>query len=383
MNIVNSGSKFIVYGEDVQTYKQLPANTYKVCFNPMSGFSLKLHSDLNVCERIYGNTPNKVDKVLNTFKKFNRNMGIILSGEKGSGKSVFARLLAEKGKELNLPLIIVDEPFKGVEDFLESITQECIVLFDEFEKNFDYGECENNDKTTQDKLLSLFDGVDNGKKLYVITCNAIEEISIYLLNRPGRFHYHFTFGVPTAEEIKEYLENNLTGNAVEYIPDILRMSAFSDFTYDVLRAIVFELNNGYDLSETIDDLNIERARFIKIRVTLTFANGVKATGVGELNFRHSSYYDEVCFDYTTLPEEVSAIDFSKEVRLIVTFPIRKLSVTSDGIKISAQSVNINPINGVSDEKSKKVVDKFMSSLKITDVKIERVSQYEGRKLNLS
>lgn len=383
MNIVNSGSKFIVYGEEVQTYKQLPANTYKVCFNPMSGFSLKLHSDLNVCERIYGNTPNKVDKVLNTFKKFNRNMGIILSGEKGSGKSVFARLLAEKGKELNLPLIIVDEPFKGVEDFLESITQECIVLFDEFEKNFDYGECENNDKTTQDKLLSLFDGVDNGKKLYVITCNMIDEISCYLLNRPGRFHYHFTFGVPTAEEIKEYLENNLTGNAVEYIPDILRMSAFADFTYDVLRAIVFELNNGYALPETLEDLNIERARFIKIQVALTFANGVKATGVGELNFRHSSYYDEMCFDYTTLPEEVSAIDFSKEVRLIVTFPIRKLSVTSEGIKISAQSVNINPINGVSDEKSKKIVDKFMSSLKITDVKIERISQYEGRKLNLS
>ena len=381
MNIVNSGNKFIVYGEEVQTYKQLPANTYKVCFNSMSGFSLKLHPDLNVCERIYGNTPNKVDKVLNTFKKFNRNMGIILSGEKGSGKSVFARLLAEKGKELNLPLIIVDEPFKGVEDFLESITQECIVLFDEFEKNFDFDDGDN-DKTTQDKLLSLFDGVDNGKKLYVITCNEIEEISIYLLNRPGRFHYHFTFGVPTAEEIKEYLENNLTGNAVEYIPDILRMSAFADFTYDVLRAIVFELNNGYGLSETLEDLNIERARSIKIQLTLTFANGVKATGVGELRFRNSSYYDEVCFDYTTLPEEVSAIDFSKEVRLIVTFPIRKLSVTSEGMKISAQSVNINPINGVMDEESKKVVDNFMSSLKITDVKIERVSQYEDCKLNL-
>lgn len=378
MNIVNSGNKFVVYGEEVQTYKQLPANTYKVCFSPMAGFSLKLHSDLNVCERIYGNTPNKVKKVLTTFKKFNRNMGIILSGEKGSGKSVFARLLAEQGKELNLPLIIVDEAFNGIADFLESITQECIVLFDEFEKNFN---CDD-EEDKQDKLLSLFDGIDNGKKLYVLTCNRIEAINDYYLNRPGRFHYHFTFGVPTTEEIKEYLENNLNETAISNIPDILRLSAFANFTYDVLRAIVFELNNGYDLSETIQDLNIERIQRIRIRTTITLTGGVKAAGEGYITLTSSSYYDDLYLDCTTLPEELKCVDFDTDAYLMISFPVKKLSVTSDGMKINADDVSFNVVNSIKDEKTSEFFNKFMRSIKVEEVNFERLSEYESYKLDL-
>ena len=378
MNIVNSGNKFVVYGEEVQTYKQLPVNTYKVCFSPMAGFSLKLHSDLNVCERIYGNTPNKVKKVLTTFKKFNRNMGIILSGEKGSGKSVFARLLAEQGKELNLPLIIVDEAFNGIADFLESITQECIVLFDEFEKNFN---CDD-EEDKQDKLLSLFDGIDNGKKLYVLTCNRIEAINDYYLNRPGRFHYHFTFGVPTTEEIKEYLENNLNETAISNIPDILRLSAFANFTYDVLRAIVFELNNGYDLSETIQDLNIERIQRIRIRTTITLTGGVKAAGEGYITLTNSQHYNDLYFDCTTLPEELKCVDFDTDAYLMLSFPVKKLSVTSDGMKINADDVSFNVINSIKDEKTSEFFNKFMRSIKVEEVNFERLSEYGSYKLDL-
>ena len=47
-------------------------------------------------------------------------------------------------------------------------------------------------------MLSLFDGLDNGKKLFVITCNEVERLNAYLLNRPGRFHYHFVDCSPPA-----------------------------------------------------------------------------------------------------------------------------------------------------------------------------------------
>lgn len=40
MNIVNAGSRYQVYGEDVKTYKELPIATYSVGFNPMMGFGL-------------------------------------------------------------------------------------------------------------------------------------------------------------------------------------------------------------------------------------------------------------------------------------------------------------------------------------------------------
>lgn len=47
MNIVNAGSRYQVYGEDVKTYKELPIATYSVGFNPMMGFgSLSMMTSL-------------------------------------------------------------------------------------------------------------------------------------------------------------------------------------------------------------------------------------------------------------------------------------------------------------------------------------------------
>lgn len=275
MNIVSAGSRFMVYGEDVQTYKILPPGAYKVEFSKMTGFSLSVHNDLLVKEKMYGTSYKKADKVMNTFNHLDRNMGVILSGPKGVGKTMFARRLAELGKEQGLPLILVDAPYPGIEDFIESIEQECIVLFDEFEKTF--RKAKEEEGGPQERLLSLFDGIDGGKKLYVITCNRVSGLNEYFLNRPGRFHYHFILSTPTGDEVREYMEDNLDGDARKYIDNIVTLSSMSAFTYDVLRAIAFELNLGNSLSETMMDLNIERERYLYLRFKIVFTNGVVAT----------------------------------------------------------------------------------------------------------
>jgi len=275
MNIVSAGSRFMVYGEDVQTYKILPPGAYKVEFSQMRGFSLSVHNDLLVKEKMYGTSYKKADKVMNTFNHLDRNMGVILSGPKGVGKTMFARRLAELGKEQGLPLILVDAPYPGIEDFIESIEQECIVLFDEFEKTF--RKAKEEEGGPQERLLSLFDGIDGGKKLYVITCNRVSGLNEYFLNRPGRFHYHFILSTPTGDEVREYMEDNLDGDARKYIDNIVTLSSMSAFTYDVLRAIAFELNLGNSLSETMMDLNIERERYLSLRFKIVFTNGVVAT----------------------------------------------------------------------------------------------------------
>ena len=275
MNIVSAGSRFMVYGEDVQTYKILPPGAYKVEFSKMMGFSLSVHNDLLVKEKMYGNAYKKADKVMNTFNHMDRNMGVILSGPKGVGKTMFARRLAELGKNQDLPLILVDAPYPGIEDFIESIEQECIVLFDEFEKTF--RKAREEEGGPQERLLSLFDGIDGGKKLYVITCNRVSGLNEYFLNRPGRFHYHFILSTPTGDEVREYMEDNLNGDAKRYINNIVALSSMSAFTYDVLRAIAFELNLGNSLSETMMDLNIERERYLSLQFKIIFTNGVVAT----------------------------------------------------------------------------------------------------------
>ena len=269
MNVVHSGNTFQIYGDALKTYDKLPLGTYEICFHKMMGFYLTSHADLVVNEKIYGNSPAKVEKVLKGFTKVDRNFGVILSGRKGIGKSLFARQLAIRAKDYNLPLIIVPCYYPGIADFIASIEQEVIVFFDEFEKTF----ADQEHISPQEEMLSLFDGVDNGKKLFIVTCNEVHKLNSYLINRPGRFHYHFTLGNPNPDEIKEYMTDKLDPAYHDIIKKLISFSLNVDLTYDILRAIAFEINSGYSFEETLMDLNISKEGTPKYNITVQFADG--------------------------------------------------------------------------------------------------------------
>ncbi len=269
MNVVHSGDTFQIYGDALKTYDKLPLGTYEICFHKMMGFYLTSHADLVVNEKIYGNSPAKVEKVLKGFTKVDRNFGVILSGRKGIGKSLFARQLAIRAKDYNLPLIIVPCYYPGIADFIGSIEQEVIVFFDEFEKTF----ADQEHISPQEEMLSLFDGVDNGKKLFIVTCNEVHKLNSYLINRPGRFHYHFTLGNPNPDEIKEYMTDKLDPAYHDIIKKLISFSLNVDLTYDILRAIAFEINSGYSFEETLMDLNISKEGTPKYNITVQFADG--------------------------------------------------------------------------------------------------------------
>ena len=129
MRVIGYGSNFEIYGNDLQTYDKLPAGTYAVKFNPMSGFSLKKVDDFKQLEeKVYGNHAEKIEKVIEAFNRMNRSLGVIMSGDKGIGKSMFTQILAEKAVTIDMPVIIVDKAYKGIASFLESIDQEVLVL---------------------------------------------------------------------------------------------------------------------------------------------------------------------------------------------------------------------------------------------------------------
>lgn len=270
MNVVHSGDTYQIYGDTLKTYDKLPVGTYEVNFSKFTGFYLSAHNDLVVTEeKIYGSSPEKVEKVLRSFQAVDRNFGVILSGKKGIGKSLFARQLAIRAKDYGLPLIIVDCYIPGIANFISSIEQEVIVLFDEFEKTFgDQEDCK-----PQEDMLSLFDGIDGGKKLFIITCNEVYKLNSYLLNRPGRFHYHFILGNPNPDEIREYMEDKLDPQYHHLIKKIINFSMSVDLTYDILRAIAFELNMGYSFEETLMDLNISKESTPAYNINVFFADG--------------------------------------------------------------------------------------------------------------
>lgn len=270
MNVIKTGGNWTIYDDAIESFDKLPAGTYMINFSKMMGYFLTNHNDLEVKEtKIYGDTEKKVDKILRSFSLTDRNFGVILSGPKGVGKSLFARVLANKAAENDLPLLICSGYTPGIASFISSIDQEVIILFDEFEKTF--SEKDNTDP--QEEMLSLFDGVDSGKKLFVVTCNEVRHLNEYLLNRPGRFHYHFTLTNPTAIEVEEYMKDKLDLKYQNLIPQIINFSLGGSLTYDCLRAIAFEINNGYSLEETVQDLNISRDKVLYYDIRIEFEDG--------------------------------------------------------------------------------------------------------------
>ena len=283
MKIIESGGQFNIYGgNSIMTYDELPANYYKVCFNENKGFWLELHPEMQLKEnKIYGSHNEKADKVLNSFDMFNRNLGVMISGNKGLGKSLFARLLSRKAIEKGLPVIVVNFYAPSIMDYIDSIQQEVMVLFDEFDKTFE----EKTNFNPQHEILNVLDGLGVGKKLFAFVCNDLSEISDYMLNRPGRIHYHFRFGYPTDEEMREYLKDKLEPQYHNQINDIVRFSHMVKINYDCLRAIAFELNNGYGFKESINDLNIIRSEDSRnySKLEVRYKNGRNFVRVMDLN----------------------------------------------------------------------------------------------------
>ena len=150
-------------------------------------------------------------------------------------------------------------------------------MFDEFEKTF----ASKDNDAPQEELLPMFDGLDGGKKLFVVTCNEVHKLNSYLLNRPGRFHYHFILTNPNPDEIREYLTDKLEEQYYPLIKKVVSFSAHADLTYDILRAIAFELNNGYTFEETLADLNISKESTPRFDVTAEFADGAKSMATDE------------------------------------------------------------------------------------------------------
>ena len=292
MNIVYSGGEYRVFGDSLSTYDKIPVATYNIRFSDMSGYSLVKRDDLTIKEsKIYGDRYKKVIKAFNSFEISDRNLGVILSGRKGIGKTLFAKMIADESIHRGYPVIMVNEATPGIENFIASINQSVTVIFDEFDKSFcnEYGEDDDYGSPggPQESLLGLFDGIDNGKKFFVITLNEFDRLSTYFKDRPGRFQYHFTINTPNFSEITEYLNDKVLPEYADLIPKITRLAVISSLNYDCLRAICFDINQGYSLEEVLEDINISSTSGCDYDVRYVCKHG-SFTGYTRFNFYDDS-----------------------------------------------------------------------------------------------
>lgn len=236
---------------------------YQIHQNAMTGeiYLEKIAEEFGFGFKLYGIDETLVSHVIDTYNKqeTKRNIGVLLNGAKGTGKTVTAKVLCNK---LGLPVIIVDGPINGLPSFLAGINHDCVFLFDEFEKNFRFKDDDDND-CAGESLLSIMDGLYNNNHchIFILTTNELR-VNDNLLSRPSRIRYLKSFGeVIDRSILEEYVEDNLKDkDRKEEIMDFI--DSLTIATIDIVKSIVDEVNiHNCGVEDFKDIFNVKEATY--------------------------------------------------------------------------------------------------------------------------
>ena len=233
----------------------LPKGIYEVKLS-MAGFYLsKIAESFTFDYKLYGLNQKFIDYVLKTYENTTGNLGILLDGIKGTGKTVTAKELCNR---LQLPVILVQSMGSDTNDKLikylsTAIDFDCIFFFDEYEKEF---------KDSSD-VLSFMDGTYNSiyRKVFLLTTNELN-VDPNLLGRPSRIRYKKSFGNLSEEVTREILNDILEDKtAIEKVIELTH--SMNIITIDLIKAIATEINiHGVEsLPDIKETFNIEFSKF--------------------------------------------------------------------------------------------------------------------------
>lgn len=275
---LKQGNTFRVSKKEAMDIREnLPAGNYVIKKDEMTGqLYLEQIDKFEFKGKIYGDTNRRADRILHSFEDRPSTTGVMLTGEKGSGKTLLAKMLSIKGYDRGYPTIVINAPWCGdnFNAFIQSIEQPVIVVFDEFEKVYDEQE--------QAAMLTLLDGVYPTKKLFVLTCNDKWRVNQHMRNRPGRIFYSLEYKGLEADFIREYCEDNL--KAKEHIEKIVGIAGtFDQFNFDMLKALVEEMNRFNETpQEAMTMLNAKPEYSNNSRYNIKLM--VNGEEIGETNF---------------------------------------------------------------------------------------------------
>ena len=223
--------------------KELPYGVYGVNMQAMSGelYLTKQKPEFLMPKDFYDVKGKEFQYVKDVAKASSGNLGIILNGVKGTGKTIFAEKLCN---ELQIPVLIMEswgEKNLSVLKQISDIPYDLVLFFDEFEKKFS--------EDDQQMLLSVIDGVynTNYRRIFILTTNEAS-IDQNMLGRLHRFAYRLDFTYITDKEIiRNYFaeRTNLTDEQLHWL--VGYMQSKINNTIDTFSKIVEEINLvGFD-----------------------------------------------------------------------------------------------------------------------------------------
>ena len=257
-NFLKVGDKIMFRpSTDGLDYELECGKTYNVKYNRFTGDILfEPARMLTLPSKIY-NTEKDVafiDKITNRYNDINDGvLGVMLSGLKGSGKTVTLKQIALKS---NLPIILLDNEFpehKYKSLFQGLVNTEVCFVFDELDKtnsNFNVG-----------NLLQVMDGMHTvGKKLMLFACNDETKINQFLVDRCSRIRYWKRFEKMSEEAILQVVEDEIKDKDKAKEISIFIYNNFKCISFDNILSFIDEIKAfpNEQLKDLFEDMNLTK-----------------------------------------------------------------------------------------------------------------------------
>jgi hypothetical protein len=99
---------------NLDVHDKLPPGTYSVNYsNCRSAYFLEIIDDFVLNGKIYGDVHKTSDRIISTFLERPRSTGVLLVGEKRSGKTLLIQYKSIDAAKSGIPPIIVNQPWHG------------------------------------------------------------------------------------------------------------------------------------------------------------------------------------------------------------------------------------------------------------------------------
>lgn len=196
-----------------------------------------------------------IDRVSNAFDHVSGNLGVSLTGLKGTGKTVTSQILCNDFiAKYQAPVILVSNPAFNVKFIFGAVKQPYVIFFDEWEKVMAANE------DAEAELLPLLDGASDRaiKRLVLFTSNDTSKIRDAFFDRPSRIRYTYNFDRLTRNELENMLPQLLPVNRHEDIDDTIEtLETLDTLSFDVIKSITKDMALFEEQAEnTIKHMNL-------------------------------------------------------------------------------------------------------------------------------
>jgi hypothetical protein len=226
----NAEGKKLYLAYPSQEFEKLENAIYTVGLDDYGRFYLVKNSDgFTFNYKLYGLESELIARIIKTYEATNSNLGVLLNGLKGTGKTVSSKVIAT---QLNQPIILVDSHIKGIHTFLNSISQNITIFIDEYEKIFG----------DSSAMLTIMDGALNSefRRVFLLTTNELY-VEKNLIQRPGRIRYLKKFEDLKPAVVEEIVDDVLIHT--QFKKECINfISNLETITVDIVKAIINEVN---------------------------------------------------------------------------------------------------------------------------------------------